>query len=51
MQKYPVTKRNEFESVVLKWMNLEPDIHSEVSEKENQILYIKACIWNLEEWH
>ena len=51
MQKYSVTKRNEFESVILKWMNLEPDIQREVSEKENQILYTNACIWNLEEWH
>ena len=27
-------KRNEFESVVVRWMNLEPVIHSEVSQKE-----------------
>ena len=26
-------KRNEFESVVVRWMNLDPDIHSEVSQK------------------
>ena len=49
--KIPSHKKEWIESVVLKWMNLEPDIQSEVSEKENQILYIKACIWNLEEWH
>ena len=27
-------KRNEFESVLLRWMNLEPIIQSEVSQKE-----------------
>ena len=27
-------KQNEFESVLVRWMNLEPVIHSEVSQKE-----------------
>ena len=27
-------KRNTFESVLMRWMNLEPIIHSEVSQKE-----------------
>ena len=27
-------KRNAFESVLMRWMNLEPIIQSEVSEKE-----------------
>ena len=27
-------KRNAFESVLMRWMNLEPTIQSEVSEKE-----------------
>ena len=27
-------KRNAFESVLIRWMNLEPIIHSEVSQKE-----------------
>ena len=48
---YSTIKRNTFESVPMKWMKLKSTIQSEVSEKENQILYIKACIWNLEEWH
>ena len=33
-------KRNEFGSVPVKWMNLEPVIHSEVSHKEKN----KYCI-------
>ena len=28
-------KRNAFESVIMRWMNLEPIIQSEVSQKEN----------------
>ena len=31
---YSTKKRNEFESVLLRWMNLEPIIQSEVSQKE-----------------
>ena len=31
---YPAIKRNKFESVVMRWMNLEPVIQSEVSQKE-----------------
>ena len=29
-----IQKRNRFESVLMRWMNLEPIIHSEVSPKE-----------------
>ena len=37
----------------MKWMNLEPIKQWSKSERENQILYIKAYIWNLEGryWH
>ena len=35
---YSVIKRNTFESVLMRWMNLEPIIQSEVSQKE------KYCI-------
>ena len=34
MECYSVIKRNDFESIKLKWMNLEPVIQSEVSQKE-----------------
>ena len=37
---YSSTKRNTFESVLMQWMNLEPIIHSEVSQKEKN----KYCI-------
>ena len=34
MEYYPAIKRNSFESVLLRWMNLEPIIQTEVSQKE-----------------
>ena len=40
MEYYSATKRNTFESVLMRQMNLEPIIQSEVSQKENN----KYCI-------
>ena len=37
---YSAIKRNEFESVLVKWMNLDPVIQSELSQKERN----KYCI-------
>ena len=34
MEYYSVIKRNAFDSVLMRWMKLEPIIHSEVSQKE-----------------
>ena len=34
MEDYSAMKRNEFESVVVRWMNLEPLIQSEVDQKD-----------------
>ena len=34
MKYYSAIKRNAFESVLMRWMNLEPIIQSEVSQKE-----------------
>ena len=45
--KYSAIKRNSFESVIMRWMNLEPVIQSEVSQKEKEISYSNP-IWNLE---
>ena len=45
---YSAIKKNAFESVLMRWMNLEPIIQSEVSQKEKQ--YTNAYIWNLERW-
>ena len=42
-------KKNMFESVLMRWVNLEPFIQSEIkSERERQISYIKTYVWNLE---
>ena len=46
---YSVTKRNVFESVLMRWMNLEPIIQSEVSQKEKDKYHIPH-IWHLEKW-
>ena len=43
-------KRNTFESVLTRWMNLEPIIQSK-SEREKQIMYTNTYIWNLERWY
>ena len=52
MEYYSVTKRNAFESVLIRWMNLEPIIQSEVSQKENKgMSYNDTHIWNLERWY
>ena len=40
MKYYSVVKRNAFESVLMKWMNPEPIIQSEVSQKKK----VKYCI-------
>ena len=44
-------KRNAFESVLMRWMNLEPIIQSEVSQKEKDKYCILTNIWNLQEWY
>ena len=43
-------KKNESESVLMRWMNLEPIIQSDV-KSETEISYSNAYIWNLEKWH
>ena len=40
MKYYSAIKRNTFESLLMRWMNLEPIIQSEVSQKEKD----KYCI-------
>ena len=43
MQYYSAIKKNVSESVLMKWMNLEPIIHSEVkSEREKQTSYVNT---------
>jgi len=50
MEYYSAIKKNTFESVLMRWMNLEPIIQSEVSEKGKKQIYINTYIWNLEKW-
>ena len=40
MEYYSDIKKNRFESVLMKWMNLEPIIQSEVSQKEKDKYHI-----------
>ena len=40
-------KRNAVESDIIKWMNLESIIQSEVSQKEKDKHYINAYMWKL----
>ena len=47
MDYYPAIKRNAFESILMRWMNLEPIMQSEVSQKEKD-KYINMYIRNLE---
>ena len=39
MEYYSAIKRNAFGSVLMRWMNLEPIIQSEVSQKEINIVF------------
>ena len=47
MEYYSVIKRNAFESVLMRWMNLEPVIHSEVSQKEKHQYSILTHIYGI----
>ena len=43
---YSAIKRNAFESVLMKWMDLEPIVHSEiVSKRKANIVYIYIYIY------
>ena len=41
---------NAFESVLMRWMNLEPVIQNEI-RKRKQMSYTNENIWNLERWY
>ena len=38
MEYYSAIKKNRFESVLVRWMNLEPVIQSEVSQRKTNIV-------------
>ena len=47
MEYYSTIKRNTFESVPMRWMNLEPIIQSEVSQKETEKHHILMHIYGI----
>ena len=44
---YSAMKRNVFESVLMRWMNLEPITQSEVSQKEKDKYHILTHIYGI----
>ena len=47
MEYYSTTKKNAFESVLMRWMKLEPIIQSEVSQKEKHQYSILTHIYGI----
>ena len=47
MEYYSAIKRNTFESVLMRWMNLEPIIKSEVSQKDKDKYHILTQIYRI----
>ena len=45
---YSAIKMNAFESVLIRWMNLEPIIQNEVSQKEKEKHHILTHIYGIE---
>ena len=47
MEYYSAIKKNAFESVLMRWMKLEPIIQSEVSQRKTPIQYINAYVYGI----
>ena len=47
MEYYSTKKRNTFESVLVRWLNLEPIIQSEVSQKEKEKYRIITLMYGI----
>ena len=47
MEYYSAIKRNVFESVLMRWMNLEPIIQTEMSQKEKDKYHILTHIYGI----
>ena len=47
MEYYSAIKKNTFESILMRWMKLEPIIQSDVSQKERQQYSIIAYIYGI----
>ena len=50
MEYYSAIKRNAFGSILMRWMNLEPIIQSEVSQKEKDKYCILTRIYGIEKY-
>ena len=50
MEHYSAIKRNTFESILMRWKNIELIIQSEVSQKEKDKYHILTHIWR-RQWH
>ena len=50
MEYYSAIKKNTFESILMRWMNIEPIIQSEMSQKEKDKYHILTHIWR-RQWH
>ena len=48
MEYYSAIKKNAFESVLMRWMKLEPVIHSEVSQKGKHYYSILMHIYGIQ---
>ena len=48
MEYYSAIERNAFESVLMRWMNLEPIIQGEVSQKEKDKYHILTHIYGIQ---
>ena len=47
MEYYSAIKKDELESVLVRWMNPEPIIQSDISQKEKNKY---RCMWTLGKW-
>ena len=47
MECYSAIKRNAFESVLMRWVNLEPIIQNKVSQKEKDKFYVLTHIYGI----
>ena len=47
MEYYSTIKRNAFESVLMRWVNLEPIVQSEVNQKEKDKYHILMHIYRV----
>ena len=48
MEYYSTLEKNKFESILLRWMKLEPVIQSEISQKKKDKYYILMHIYGIE---